>query len=191
MSFNMRLGKKLELEFIKTHPFALLSYNWLSFTVLLAGIVLATVVWQQYQTKQAELMTVSNQLSQFNQKTQPPKKSLVTAPTAISADKKLQTQTIVTALMMPWNKLLQAIEGADNKDIALLNLVPNTKSQQVILSGEGKNLQSVLSYVNQLQAQPMLEKVYLQKYTIDSSNVSKPVKFTIFTQWRNTENSNE
>ena len=191
MSFNMRLGKKLELEFIKTHPFALLSYNWLSFTVLLAGIVLATVVWQQYQTKQAELMTVSNQLSQLNQKTQLPKKSLVTAPTAISADKKLQTQTIVTALMMPWNKLLQAIEHADHKNIALLNLVPNIKSQQVILSGEGKDLHTVLSYVNQLQAQPMLEKVYLQKHTIDSSNVSKPVKFTIFTQWRNTENSNE
>ena len=183
----MRLSKKLDLEFVKLNPFALSSYNWLSFIVLLVGIVLATYIWQQYQTKHAELMTVSNQLSQLNQQTQPKKMSFDTTPTVISAEKKLQIQTIVTALVMPWNKLLQAIERADNKDIALLNLVPNTKSQQVILSGEGKDLQAVLIYLNQLQAQPMLEKVYLQKHTIDSSNVSKPVKFTIFTQWRNTE----
>ena len=112
--------------------------------------------------------------------------SFETAPVLISADKKLQIQTIVTALVMPWSKLFQAIEQADNKDIALLNLVPNTKNQQITLSGEGKDLLTVLSYVNQLQTQPILEKVYLQKHTIDNSNVSKPVKFTIFTQWRNT-----
>ena len=183
----MRLSRKLDLEFIKANPFALSSYNWLSFIVLLLGIMLATYIWQEYQGKHAEFMTVSNQLSQLNQQTQPKKISFDTIPTVISADKKLQIQTIVTALVMPWNNLLRAIEQADNKDIALLNLVPNTKSQQVILSGEGKDLQAVLSYLNQLQAQPMLEKVYLQKHTIDSSNISKPVKFTIFTQWRNTE----
>ena len=183
----MSLSKKLDLEFIKTNPFALSSYSWLSFIILLVGIVLATYSWQQYQAKYTELANVSNQLSQLDTQSQPKKISLNTAPVAISAEKKLQIQTIVTVLVLPWNQLLQAIERADNKDIALLNLVPNTKNQQVILSGEGKDLQTVLSYVNQLQTQPMLEKVYLQKYTIDISNISKPVKFTIFTQWRITE----
>ena len=183
----MSLSKKIDLEFIQPKPFALSSYSWLSFVALLTGIVLATYIWQKYQTKHAELTVISNQLSQLDLQSQPLKMSIATTPTVISAEKKLQIQTIVTALILPWNKLLQAIERADNKDIALLNFVPNTKSQQVILSGEGKDLQTVLSYVNQLQAQPVLEKVYLQKHTIDSSNVSKPVKFTIFTQWRNTE----
>ena len=183
----MSLSKKLDLEFIKTNPFALSSFSRLSFILLLIGITLATYVWQQYQTKYTELVSVSNQLSQLDRQSQPKNISFNIAPPAISAEKKLQIQTIVTALVLPWNKLLQAIERADNKDIALLNLVPNTKSQQVILSGEGKDLQTVLSYVSQLQTQPTLEKVYLQKYTIDGNNVSKPVKFTIFTQWRNTE----
>ena len=183
----MSLSKKLDLDFIRSNPFALSSCSWLSFIVLLVSIVLATYIWQQHQAKYAELTAISNQLSQLDRQTQPKKMLLDTTPTVISEEKKLQIQTIVTALVMPWNKLLQAIELADNKDIALLNLVPNTKNQQVILSGEGKDLQTVLSYVNQLQAQPMLEKVYLQKHTIDSSNVSKPVKFTIFTQWRSTE----
>lgn len=90
---------------------------------------------------------------------------------------------------MSWNKLLIAIEGANIADIALLNLVQNTKSQQIILSNEGRDLLTVLRYVNQLQAQPMLEKVYLQKHTVDTSNLSKPVKFTIFTYWRSGENN--
>lgn len=183
----MSISKKLDLEFIRPNPFALSSFSWLSSILLLIALVLATYVWQQYQTKHTELMTISSKLNQLEQQSQPKKRSFDTTPVVISAEKKLQIRTVVTALVMPWNNLLQAIEHADNKDIALLNLVPNTKNQQMILSGEGKDLQTVLSYVNQLQAQPMLEKVYLQKHTTDSSNVSKPVKFTIFTQWRNTE----
>ncbi len=188
----MSLSKKLDLEFINHSPFALSSYSWLSLIILTVGLMMATVIWQQYQIKHIEFMAISNQLNvlvqQTEYQTKPQSTSVKATSTVISAEKKLQTQTIVTALIMPWNKLLQAIEGADNKDIALLNLVPNTKSQQVILSGEGKNLQTVLSYVNQLQAQPMLEKVYLQKHTVDTSNISKPVKFTIFTQWQSAEN---
>ena len=184
----MSLSKKLDLEFIELNPFALSRYNWLSLIVLVASIVIATFIWQQYQTQHVELTAITNQLSQFNHQSLPKKILLEATPTAISTEKKSQIQTIVTALVMPWNNLLQTIEQADNKDIALLNLTPITKSQQIILSGEGKDLQAVLSYVNQLQAQPMLEKVYLQKHTIDSSNISKPVKFTIFTQWRNAEN---
>ena len=183
----MSLSKKLDLEFIKHSPFALSSYSWLSLITLTVGLMLATYIWQQYQTKHIELLAISNQLNLLQQQTKPQKLSVETTSTVISAEKKLQIQTIVTALIMPWNKLLQAIEGANIADIALLNLVPNTKSQQIILSGEGKDLQTVLSYVNQLQAQPMLEKVYLQKHTVDTSNISKPVKFTIFTQWRSAD----
>jgi hypothetical protein len=181
------ISSKLDLEFIKPQGFALSSYSWLGLTVFLTSIILATFVWQRYHTKQTELIAVSGQLAQLNLQPQQKNIPMETAPMVISADKKLQIQTIVTALTMPWNKLLQTIERADTKDIALLGLAPNTKNQQVILSGEGKDLQAVLNYANQLQAQPMLEKVYLQKYTIDTGNISKPVKFTIFTQWRNTE----
>jgi hypothetical protein len=183
----MTIFSKLDLEFIKPQPFALSSYSWIGLTLFLSSLILATFIWQKYHTKQTELIAVTNQLTQLNVPSQPKNSAVETAPALIPADKKIQIETIVSALVMPWNKLLQTIEHADTKDIALLNLAPNTKSQQIILSGEGKNLQAVLNYTNQLQAQPMLEKVYLQKYTIDTNNVSKPVKFTIFTQWRNTE----
>jgi hypothetical protein len=183
----MSINNKLDLEFIKPQTFSLSSYSWLGLTVFLASLILAIFTWQGYHAKQTELIAVSNQLSQMNVQSQPKNVVVESAPLVIPADKKLQIQTIVTALTMPWNNLLQTIEGANTKDIALLGLVPNTKNQQIILSGEGKDLQAVLNYANQLQAQPMLEKVYLQKYTIDNNNVSKPVKFTIFTQWRNTE----
>jgi hypothetical protein len=183
----MSIFSKLDLEFIKPQPFALSSYSWLGLIVFLTSLILATFIWQQYQVKQTELTMVSNQLSQLNRQSPSKNIAVETPPMLIPADKKLQVETIVSALVMPWNKLLKTIEQADTKDIALLGMAPNTKSQQMILSGEGKNLQAVLNYANQLQAQPMLEKVYLQKYTIDTNNVSKPVKFTIFTQWRNTE----
>ena len=135
----MSLSKKLDLEFIKYSPFSLLNYSWLSLITLSIGLMLATLIWQQYQIKHNELLVISNQLSllqqQSEQQSAPQKFSVETFATVISAEKKLQIQTIVTALIMPWNKLLQAIEGANTADIALINLVPNTKSQQIIWRG--------------------------------------------------------
>jgi hypothetical protein len=69
------------------------------------------------------------------------------------------------------------------QDIALLNLEPNSKKQQVSISGEAKNLQAALNYIQKLEAQSMLDKVYLQKYIIDEANLFKPVKFTLSAQW--------
>jgi hypothetical protein len=94
-----------------------------------------------------------------------------------------QLQTTVGALILPWDELLQGIEKSDMQDIALLNLEPNSKKQQIAISGEAKNLQVALSYIQKLEAQPMLNKVYLQKYNIDEANLYKPVKFTLSAQW--------
>ena len=174
----------LDIEFIKPSPFRITGYNWLGLMVFISSLIITLFLWKAYEKKHAQLLLLTTNINQLKQQSQPIKPDNIAVKTIIPAEKKVQIQTIVTALLMPWNDILQSIETVNTPDIALLNILPNTKSQQIILSGEGKNIQSVLSYVNQLQAQAMLEKVYLQKYLIDTNNVSKPVKFTIYTQWR-------
>ena len=51
-------------------------------------------------------------------------------------------------------------------------------------SGQAKNLETVFLYVKQLDDQPMLSQVYLQKHSIEEADVSKPVNFTILAKWQ-------
>jgi hypothetical protein len=64
---------------------------------------------------------------------------------------------------------------------------PNIKKRQVLLVGEAKNLQTVLRYIEQLEAQAVLQEVYLQKHMVEETDVSKPVTFGVVAKWKVSE----
>jgi hypothetical protein len=180
----MMLNRKLDLDFIQQPFFSPFNFSWLGFVVFIAGLALVNMIWQQYQNKSALLAEASVNLSELNRQAPQKKLPVNIVQATISAEQKLQIETTVSVLTTPWDSLLSAIERSEIKDVALLSLEPNSKSRQVILTGEAKNLSVALSYVNQLQVQPMFDKVYLQKHNVDEANASKPIKFTVLVQWR-------
>ena len=175
------MSVKLDLEFIQ-QP-ALLSTGWLSISILLASMLLLALTWQNYQKQQVKLADTSLRLKQFSQQTLPENQSIKMNAALVTPDETKQLTEAVNMLTMPWNHLLVAIEQADMQDIALLSLEPNSKKQLVILTGEAKNLPVVLQYIKQLQQTPMLAQVYLQKHSIDETDVSKPVRFSLLAKW--------
>lgn len=179
------MSQSIDLDFIQAPPYSLSRYAWLRLAVLIAGLVALAITWQAYQYKQAELITVEEALSQLNQvkETQP---ILKPVNITIAPEKLKQLQESVTTLATPWNALFEAIENTQHKDVTLLSLEPNSKKQQLQLNGEAKNLQIALQYVAQLQKQAALSQVFLQKHTIDESNVSKPVRFSVQAKWETT-----
>ena len=181
------MSASIELDFISKSNFVFSRYSWLSFIVLLVGLMVAVFTWQSYQNQQSTMSQITSQLNQIGHKTTKRILPVNIVRTSISPDKKQQIEDTVTVLTMPWNALLSAIEKPDMRDIALLSFTPNVKNQQVILAAEAKNLQAALNYVDALQAQPVFDKVYLQKHAVDEADVSKPVKFNVFAHWQVTE----
>ncbi len=175
------MNQKLDLDFIPQPFFALTSINWLGLLVLLLSLLVATFTWRLYQSQQNTYLENSLILEQHKQQSVPAK--LSEKAQSIAPDELKQVQESVNALTAPWNELLLAIEQANMKNIALLNLEPNYKKQQVLLAGQAKNLATVLQYIKQLEQQPMLSQVYLQKHSIDTLNPAKPVNFSVFAQW--------
>ena len=175
------MSAKLDLEFIQ-QP-ALSSANWLSMSILLASLLLLALTWQGYQNQQLKLADTSLQLKQFSQQTLPKSQSIKMNAALVTPDETKQLTEAVSMLTTPWNNLLVAIEQADMQDIALLSLEPNSKKQLVVLTGEAKNLSIVLQYIKQLQQTPMLAQVYLQKHSIDETDASKPVRFSLLAKW--------
>ncbi|MDI1298990.1 hypothetical protein [Methylotenera sp.] len=174
---------RLQLDFINQSSFSISSWSLAGLIVLLASLVMATFTWQVYENKVLEQNAVALKVSQINRQVIHEKPSTTAVISDISPEQMQQTQATVSALIVPWNELLHGIEKSDMPNIALLSLEPNSKKQLVSIIGEAKNLQAALDYIQKLEAQPMLDKVYLQKYNIDEANPFKPVKFTLSAQW--------
>jgi len=90
----------------------------------------------------------------------------------------------VADLSTPWNALLGALETIQAPDIALLNLQPNKKKQQLTLTGQAKNVQKMLDYVQAVSSLKMLSNAYLQNHVVEMNDPNKPVNFTIVANWK-------
>ena len=103
----------------------------------------------------------------------------------VSSQQLAQLREDFNVLATPWNELLDAIEQSDMLDIALLGIDPSVKKQQVTLTGEAKNLATILQYINKLSQQTMLSQVILQKHVVNEAVNEKPVSFSIIAKWDN------
>ncbi len=61
----------------------------------------------------------------------------------------------------PWKHLFTAIESATDKQIELLELLPDKASRLVILRGEASNTASLVSFIERLELDSRLKSVHL------------------------------
>ncbi len=158
-----------------------LAFNSTDVFMLLVSLLLSGFVWQQYQAQQANAAAL---LKVISQQTLPKSAAVQNVSNTVATADLKQVSVIVESLVTPWQDLLFAIEQADMPDIALLSIDPNIKKQQVSLTGEAKNLQIVLSYIEQLELQTALHEVYLQKHMVEETDISKPVTFGVVAKWK-------
>ena len=177
------MSQQLDLEFIQKPVFSHISIS--GFLILMVSIWFAIFTWQTYQQQQVKLAEITTNLQNINQ--QLPQKEMVKPVIApISSKQLMQLTEDFNLLATPWNELLDSIEQSDMPDIALLGLDPSVKKQQVILTGEAKNLATVLQYINKLAQQATLSQVYLQKHKVNETSNEKQVSFSIIAKWDNT-----
>lgn len=155
--------------------------NGLGVLMMLASLLLLGFVWQHYQSQKASATALVQAL---NQQTSPISATVQNVSETVPPTELKQVATIVQSLITPWQDLLLAIEQADMPDIALISIDPDIKKQQVSLTGEAKNLQIVLRYIEKLEAQAVLQEVYLQKHMVEETDISKPVTFSVVAKWK-------
>ena len=180
----MNQQSTIDLDFIKQPFLSATNVSLLGISCLLFALIIATFTWQSYLNQQASLANNISQLEQYNKQLKPAKSLLAKPEMVIEAKEIQQIKQTVSALTAPWDALLDGIEQTDMQNIVLLSLTPNLKKQQLLLTGEAKDLASVLQYIKQLEMQPMLSQVYLQKHTVDITNSAKQVSFNVSANWK-------
>ena len=176
------MNQYLDLEFIQKPILSHISI--IGFLLLLASLWLGLFTWQIHSQQQVKLAEMTNDLQKINQ--QLPQQEMIKPVMApVSSQQLKQLREDFNVLATPWNTLLDSIEQSDMPDIALLGIDPSVKKQQVILTGEAKNLATILQYINKLSQQTALSQVVLQKHVVNEAVNEKPVSFSIIAKWDN------
>jgi Tfp pilus assembly protein PilN len=95
-----------------------------------------------------------------------------------------QANTILQQLALPWNPLFQTLEATPEKDIALLSIQPDVSKHHLRISGEARNLKTLLTYIDHLEASKVLNHVYLTSHEIRTEVTEQPVRFALDANWR-------
>ncbi len=91
--------------------------------------------------------------------------------------------SVMLQLSLPWNGLFKSIAGSQQTQVALLSITPDVSRKSIKISGEAKNLDVLLEYLQKLQKADSLRSVYLEKHQIELRSAQRPVRFTIIANW--------
>lgn len=94
-----------------------------------------------------------------------------------------QASKVMTQINLPWESFFNAIEFASDKDVALLSLQPSVTNRTLSISGEARNMSSLLDFVEALEREAVFDNTHLLNYKIKLDSPQRPVIFLITTLW--------
>ncbi len=88
-------------------------------------------------------------------------------------------ETIVRQLTLPWATLIEVLEGATTKDVAVLQVLPEAQQRVLRITAEARHHKAMLQYVQKLAANRALEEVHLLNHQVQTDDPQKPLQFSL------------
>ena len=88
-------------------------------------------------------------------------------------------EAIVRQLALPWAAMVQAVEGASRRDVALLQMQPDAQQRQLRLTAEAHSERAMFEYLERLAAAPVLAEVHLASHQVMLEEPRRPIQFTV------------
>lgn len=95
-----------------------------------------------------------------------------------------QAQQVADFLLLPWHELFAALEAAALGDVALLAIEPDPKKNQVRISAEARDADTLFAYLKRLEKVPQLQDVHLLRHEVREDDPQHPVRFTVAAYWK-------
>jgi hypothetical protein len=95
-----------------------------------------------------------------------------------------QANLVLRQLRMPWKALFSAVEDSAGKDVALLEMEPDSRNGTVKITGEAKQLDAVLKFVKALEAHAVFSSVFLQNHQVRERDPQRPLRFSLLASWK-------
>lgn len=157
--------------------------------LLLLGVagVLCADAWIELRAHNAQLADIQAQLAHAQRRADRltlASREATRREAALPAEQGKALQQALAAIHLDWEGLYRQIDQSTREDIALLAITPNAAAKSLQLSGEARDLQAVLDFINALRRQP-LSRVSLLSHKIKADDPQHPIVFEIAATWSN------
>ncbi|ADQ84051.1 hypothetical protein [Methylovorus sp. MP688] len=145
-----------------------------------AAAVATGIAWQQLDEQQRKLEQDLQQWQQPRRNTS--SLSLSGKENAAKRDEIAAVKTVMAELALPWRPLFKTLEGLNTPEVKLLAIEPNARLRKIRITAEAMDVEGMLSYVQKLAAQPVLQDVFLLTHE-RSEGSPMPVHFVVEAAW--------
>jgi hypothetical protein len=86
---------------------------------------------------------------------------------------------VMRQLTVPWGSLVQAIEQAATRDVAVLQLQPDAENRVVRLIAEARDAEAMFEYLRRLSSAKGLSEVHIVSHQLQRESPQRPVQFAV------------
>jgi hypothetical protein len=163
--------RRLELDYIAAPRRA----AWPGMLLLVLGLALAAHLVSRYRDTQLELARLEAAANLIGPERLPPR----TVPKERLDEESKNAEAVVRQLTVPWGLVVQAVEQAATRDVAVLQLQPDAESRSVRLTAEARHSQAMFEYLRRLGAAKGLSDVHLVSHQVQRDDPQQPIQFSV------------
>jgi hypothetical protein len=93
-------------------------------------------------------------------------------------------QVTVRQLALPWAQLIDSLERAATKEIAVLNIQPDAQNRLLRVTAEARRQELMLEYLRRLAATGSFTEVHLVSHQVREDDPLRPIQFSVQASFR-------
>ncbi|MEI6761091.1 MAG: hypothetical protein WCO22_11640 [Betaproteobacteria bacterium] len=179
---------RLHMEFGPSNP-ATLAWRLtpIAWPFLIGGLIFAAVAgWRlwaiQQETQAARQLVVNAEIkarayaASAQRNTEPP----------VSPTQAALVNAAVQQLNVPWGELLDGLEAAGSKKVALLEVRVEPQAKRLLGTAEVLGYPEIFAYLQRLKKEAIFTSVVLSAHQINENDKQKPYRFEFTLVWKDT-----
>jgi Tfp pilus assembly protein PilN len=170
--------RELELDFVaRPHR-----SSWQGAVLLLAGAVAVLEMFSSHSELLREHALIIDEISQVERRGRGISADAASIDEATSQEIAL-ANSIIDQLVLPWDRLFRAVEGAAFDKVVLVGIAPDAQAGTMQIIGETTDREAMMDYVHRLSQQRELSGVYLLSHQYEARGGVRPFRFTATASW--------
>lgn len=149
--------------------------SWPGILVLALSLALGAWLFWRYLDAREDLA----QLEATSALIAPERRPVRALPRERLAEEARSAEAVVRQLAVPWGPLVQAIEQAATRDVALLQLQPDAESRSLKLTAEARHREAMFEYLHRLGAARGLDEVHLVSHQVLGAEAQRAIQFSV------------
>jgi len=163
--------RRLELDYVASPRPPL----WLGVLVLAAALGIGAELFARYHDAQLELARLEAATSLVSPQRRPAR----AVPKERLDEEVRAAEAVVRQLTLPWASLIETLERAATREVAVLQLQPDAQTRALRLTAEARNREAMFAYVRRLAAAQSLADVHVLSHQVQLDDPQKPIQFTV------------